>query len=375
MIRVSSYWPLATGNWQLRWAFAGLTLLAAFALPLRLDARPRVSALCSVMGQTEQRLVGMGIVTGLKGTGDGDKFLPTLKAMGSALSRFEVPIKDPAELKAGKNFAIVLVTATIPKEGAFRGQRLDCSVTSIGSAKSLEGGELLVTPLGNDEPENKLAFATAAGAIRLDSKSPNRGVISSGTLMVADVYNEVVHDDRFRLLIHPDLAGFQSASEISSAINTNFSVEAGGREVARPLAPSIVEVAIPEGEYRKKPLEFIANVLSVSVDNPQQQARVVVNSRTGTVVVSADVEISPVVFGHKNLAVQIGDTASTTPEEPVPGIGFVAIQDQQAQISPVKLKDLVDALNQLKVPTEDVVEILKHLRQTGRLHAELLVVE
>lgn len=360
---------------------AGITILAAAVLlgvlarPESLHARPRVASLCSVMGQTEQRLVGMGIVTGLKGTGDGDKFLPTLKAMGSALSRFEVPIKDPLELKAGKNFAIVLVTATIPKEGAFRGQRLDCSVTSIGAAKSLEGGELLVTPLGNDEPENKLAYATAGGAIRLDAKSPNRGSISSGTLMVADVYNEVVQDDKFRLLIHPDLAGFQSAAEITNAINTNFSVEAAGKEVAKPLAPSIVEVSIPEGEYRKKPLEFIANVLSVSVDNPQQQARVVVNSRTGIVVVSADVEISPVVFGHKNLSVQIGEAVETTPVEPVPGIGFVALKDQQAQVSPVKLKELVDALNQLKVPTEDVVEILKHLRQTGRLHAELLVTD
>jgi flagellar P-ring protein precursor FlgI len=355
-------------------------LLAALLLasPARLEARPKIASLCSVLGQTEQRLVGMGIVTGLKGSGDGDKFVPTLKAMGAALGRFDLPIKDQKDLKSGKNFAIVLVTATVPREGAFRGQRLDCKVTSIGGASSLLGGELLVTPMGNDEPDNKLAFATAAGAITLDEKTPNRGTISDGILIVADLTHEVVHDDKFRLLIHPDLAGFQSASEIATAINTNFSVEAEGKEVARALAPSVVEVGIPEGEYRKRPLEFIANVLAVAVDSPQQQARVVVNSRTGIVIVTADVEISPVVFSHKNLSVQLGDPNAATPPpppEPIPGVGFAAIRDKEAPVSPVKLQELVDALNQLKVPAADVVEILKHLRHTGRMHAELLIVE
>jgi flagellar P-ring protein precursor FlgI len=207
-----------------------------------------------------------------------------------------------------------------------------------------------------------------------DPQVPTSGKIPLGITFTEDVIYNFVHNHQFTLLLDRDHASFRSASEIARAINENLYLENKGESLARALGPGVVQVAIP-AQYRGDPMEFIAGVLDLGIDNPHTQARVVVNAKSGTVIVTGEVEISPVVISHKNLSVTIGspeDLAGQPPPEPVPGVGFVGVSDQEAKLPPQRLKQLVDALNQLKVPTPDVIEILKDLHRTGKLHAELI---
>src|SRR5262249_8409919 len=130
-----------------RWMviFAGLW---AAVCTSRVEARPRLENICTISGQQEQRLIGLGLVTGLKGTGDGGKYLPMINALAPALRAPNTPAGGPTEWKAAATVALVLIEATVPANGIRRGQRLDCFVNSIGAAKSLRGGRLMISPLG-----------------------------------------------------------------------------------------------------------------------------------------------------------------------------------------------------------------------------------
>jgi flagellar P-ring protein precursor FlgI len=354
-------------------AVAVATLLVSLAG--RAQARPRLESICTVSGQQELRLIGMGLVTGLKGTGDGGKFLPMARALGMALRKLDNPANDAPEFKDANNVALVLIEATVPANGIRRGQRIDCFVQSIGSAKSLRGGRLMVTPLGTQVVNDDRAMGLASGAVLVeDATVPTSGKITGGVVVTEDVINEFVKNNQFTLLLDHDHASFRSASEVASVVNADTSVEANGGQLAWAKSPGVVEVTIPE-QYRKDPLRFIAQVLDVQIDNPHTQARVVVNAKAGTVIVTGEVEISPVAISHKNLSLSIGtpeDQAAAQPAEPVPGVGFVSLMDQQSRQAPQRLKQLIDALNQLKVPTTDVIDILKDLHRAGKLHAELI---
>ena len=348
-------------------------ILAALAGPAQ--ARPRLESICTVSGQQELRLIGMGLVTGLKGTGDGGKFLPMVKALGMSLRNLNNPNDGPADFKDVSNVALVLIEATVPANGIRRGQRIDCFVQSIGSAKSLRGGRLMVTPLGTQVIVDDRAMGLASGAVLVeDATVPTSGKITGGVVVTEDVINEFVQNNQFTLLLDHDHASFRSASEVASVINADTSVESNGGQLAWAKSPGVVEVTIPD-QYRKDPLRFIAQVLDVQIDNPHTQARVVVNAKAGTVIVTGEVEISPVAISHKNLSLSIGspeDQAAAQPAEAVPGVGFVPLMDQQSRQAPQRLKQLIDALNQLKVPTTDVIDILKDLHRAGKLHAELI---
>ena len=351
---------------------SGAALLIALAGPAQ--ARPRLESICTVSGQQELRLIGMGLVTGLKGTGDGGKFLPMIRALAMSLRKLDNAVNDAPELKDVSNVALVLIEATVPANGIRRGQHIDCFVQSIGSAKSLRGGRLMVTPLGTQVVNDDRAMGMAGGAVLIeDATVPTSGKITGGVVVSTDVNNEFVQNNQFTLLLDHDHASFRSASEVANVINADTSVESNGMPLAWARSPGVVEVTIPE-QYRKDPLRFIAQVLDVQIDNPHTQARVVVNAKAGTVIVTGEVEISPVAISHKNLSLTIGapDDQAAQPADPVPGVGFVPLMDQQSRQAPQRLKQLIDALNQLKVPTADVIDILKDLHRAGKLHAELI---
>ncbi len=355
-------------------ALCAIIVLAGL-LPGVVHARPRLESICTVAGQQELRLVGMGLVTGLKGTGDGGKFLPMARAMGMVMRKLDNEAKGPEDLKDVNNVALVMIEATVPANGIRRGQRIDCFVNSIGSAKSLRGGRLMVAPLGSQVINDDTAWGLASGAVLIeDATVPTSGKITGGVVVTEDVINSFVKDNKFTLLLDHDHASFRSASEVAYVINSDTTVESEGLKLAWAKDPGVVEVAIPK-QYQSDPMRFIAQVLDVQIDNPHTQARVVVNAKAGTVIVTGEVEISPVAISHKNLSLSIGtgdDAAAAQPAEPVPGVGFVPIMDQQSRQSPQRLKQLIDALNQLKVPTTDVIDILKDLHRAGKLHAELI---
>jgi flagellar P-ring protein FlgI len=356
---------------RLRFLFpAALVMLSACLCPWQeASARIRLENICSVYGQKEIKLTGIGLVVGLPGTGDGNKNLPTVRALAAALKLMNAPVLDPRELKA-ENVAIVLIEGTVPKTGLKIGQSIDCHVSSIMGAKSLRGGRLLLSPVETADIRDDRPVGLATGPVRIEGDVPTTGRIPGGIVLEENLLSEFIDRERghiVTLLLDGAHASFRSASEVAYVINEEFRFEVG-RDLARPVGPGFVEVVVPEA-YRETPVRFVADLLGVGIDNPHSQARVVVNQDTETVIVTGEVEISPTLIAHKNLTVQIGGT-------PLPGGApeggrFVPLMDQQlgAGASPTQLKQLVDALNQLRVPTADVISIIRELQRTGKLHA------
>jgi flagellar P-ring protein precursor FlgI len=350
----------------------GLALATLWALLLAPAgpalARVRLENICSIYGQREIRLTGIGLVVGLDGTGDGGKDIHSMRALAAALKLFNSPVMTAEELKNANNVAIVLIEATIPKTGLRRGQKLDCYVSSIKGAKSLRGGRLLVSPLETSDLRNNTPVALASGAIAIeDQEVQTTGMIPGGIVLIDDFISHFINvkdGNVITLLLDQDHASFPVAYEVARAINDEFKLEAYYQDVARPVGPGAIEIRPPQA-YLTSPVEFVAKILDVRIDNPQSQARVVVNSRTGVVLVSGEVEISPVVISHKNLTVQVGG-------RPGPGDvsgAFVALTDQPQQEATDQLQQLLNALNELKVPKEDVISIVRELQRSGKLHA------
>lgn len=349
-----------------------LTILLAGALltaaPCNTQARVKLESICTIYGLQEVKLTGLGLVVGLSGTGDGGKNLPAMRALAAALKLMHNPILDIKELKDADNVAIVLIEATVPKTGLRRGQKLDCHVSSFLGAKSLRGGRLLVAPVETAEVGNDTAVGLASGPIVLeDAANPTTGKIPGGVSLQEDFVSAFLdprNGPSVTLLLEAGHASFYSASEVARVVNAEFEYEGGRKEIAKPLGPGVIEVEIPS-QYRQSPVEFIALLMQISIENPHTQGRVVVNPKSGTVIVTGEVEISPVVIAHKNLTVEIGGAAAGPTSEvfrPVPPL------DQPGRQSPQQLKTLVDALNQLQVPTDDVISIIRELHRSGKLH-------
>lgn len=360
-------------------------LLTAFVLGIALmptpaDARVRLENICSVYGQKEIKLTGIGLVVGLAGTGDGGDSRPATRALASALQRMNTPILDLKELKDSKNVALVMIEATIPKTGLRAGQRIDCHVNSFMGAKSLRGGRLLVTPVTTPDARSQAVLGLASGALAIEgADSLTTGRITGGIVLERDIVSLFVNKERghvVTLLLDEGHATFHSSREVARVINTEFSFEAGTTQIARAVSPGTVELRIPE-TYQDSPVEFIAQVLDVGIDNPHTQARVVVNAKTGTVIVTGEVEISPAVITHKSLTVDVGGQDGGVPPPPATdgtddGFStgrFVPLVDRTSRQSSQQLRQLVNVLNQLRVPPNDIIEIIRELHRSGKLHA------
>jgi flagellar P-ring protein precursor FlgI len=341
----------------------------AFA-PVPAWARTRLENICTVQGQQEVRLTGMGLVIGLPGTGDGAKNLPTVRALRAALFKMNQPVMDN-DVKNADSVAVVLIEASVPRTGMRRGQKLNVHVSTIMGAKSLRGGRLLSTPLTQAAVKSDSAIALAAGAITLeDATLPTTGLIAMGAELLTDVRTMFVNNkdskkDVVTLLIDPAKMSFWTASEVARVVNIELRTSTAAEPIAKAVGPGAVEVTIPK-EYRDSPVEFIAEVLEVGIDNPHTQARVVLNTRTGIVTVTGEVEISPTFITHKNYNIEIGTDPDDVPDP------FIAMMDGQTRQSPQQLQQLLTSLNKLKVPKDDLLEIIRELHAAGKLHAELL---
>ena len=355
-----------------------------------------------VEGQRINKLHGLGLVVGLKGTGDGGAFLPAIRPLAAALQKLSDPVLSPDELKDVKNVAIVTLSATVPEGGVRPGDRLDVKVQSIGNCKSLKGGTLYITPLQGPQ-RNSIVYALAEGGIRLeDATVPTSGIIDGGAVLEEEVLTGFVENNKFRLVLNPTASGFSMAATVADAINQHTEYEVGAT-IAKALDARTVEVDLPEA-YRANPAPFLGRVQRLDLILPRRQARVEINERTGTMVITGDVEISPAVVSHKMLVVTTqgpvaapastqapaaaptgssvtsnsssgGATASaavTTAAAPQDGPFFVI--DPQGQ-GGTRLQDLVTAMNVLKVPAEDRIAIVKLLYRAGQIHAEVVFAE
>ena len=173
-------------------------VLAALGLwPQQARARVRLKDICSIYGQREVKLTGIGLVTGLNGTGDGGKNLPAIRALATAMKLMNAPVLDFKELKDADNFAIVFIEATVPKHGARRGQKIDCYVTSFMGAKSLRGGRLLLAPLETAEVKDDKARGLASGAIVIeDANNELVGRIPAGVTLIDDFVRDFIDTTR-----------------------------------------------------------------------------------------------------------------------------------------------------------------------------------
>jgi flagellar P-ring protein FlgI len=350
-----------------RGALLAVILLSA-AAPLY--GQRRVRDICRVKGQEENTLQGMGLVVGLKGTGDGSA-LPTARALANMMRLLGNPIPvdargEPAlaELKDAKNVAMVMVTATVPAQGARQGDVLHCEVNAL-SAKSLDGGYLLTTPLVGPRPGDPRVFALAQGPIHLDDPArAAAGRIHRGCRLEADFRNPYVGEDRITLVIHKDHATWQSAQDVASAVNSEYDFQDAQRPDEKPataLDQVNVVVHIPP-HYRNNTAEFVALVMESRLATIPSSRRVIINQRAGTIVCGAEVEVGPVAITHNGLTIQTGTQFANQ---------FVGVETADA--APTRLEGLIQALNAIKAPPQDMIEIIKGLERSGALFGELRV--
>jgi flagellar P-ring protein precursor FlgI len=344
----------------------------------------RIGDICRIKGQEENVLHGFGLVIGLKGTGDAD-----FKAMQRALARYMEllghrvgtgPSAQPSadELKGVKNAAIVYVTVTVPAGGAQQGDLLDCNISAIG-AKSLDGGSLMLTELRGPLPGDKTVYGLARGYLSIDDPSKQQTArIPLGCQVEKKIENDFITEDgKLILVMNKDHAAFQTATDIERAINqepdfillnpTDNSRQNGGddelHELAQAIDPVTIEVKIPD-TYKKKPTLFASTLLSIRLSPPQVDTRVIINERKQIFIIGADVEIGSVAVMHKNRLIQVGDQ---------PGVNEAVAFNPRGDSSRPKLESLVAALNLLKVPTADVIDIIKMLKHKRALFGELII--
>ncbi len=344
----------------------------------------RIKDLVEFDGVRGNDLVGYGLVVGLNGTGDGLRNSPfTEEALASLLERLGINVAG--EQFRPKNVAAVLVTATLPPFARAGGQ-IDVSIAAIGDSKSLLGGTLIMTPL-NAADGNIYAVAQGsliAGGVTVGGDAaqettgvPTSGVIPSGARVEREIEFELDDVQEMRLALrNPD---FTTALRIETVINQMF-----GKPVARMLDSGTVHLSV-ESANVSSPAHLISMVENLEVA-PAQKARVVVDQRSGTIVLGADVRISQVAVAQGNLTLRVreepivvqpnpfsqtGETIivprTTVGIEEEKGIGLALVDDA------VSLPEVIEGLNALGVSPQDMIDILKAIKAAGALHAEFIV--
>ena len=342
----------------------------------------RIADITRLDGQREDTLTGMGLVVGLDGTGDGGKFQPAVRSLAQMMSNFEIDA-SAIELASANNVAIVAITATVPANGVRAGDQLDVHLTSVGAAKSLEGGRLFTTPLTGPLPGGGGLFALAEGAVVIeDADTPTVGRVEGGCVMEQDLMRQQVRDGSIVLILDDAHAAWSTASTIATIINQYEGLD--GEELAVAVNAKNVVVSVPPAELAR-PAAFIGRIQRLPVDLLAGEARVRINERTGTIIFTDGVEISPVIIRKNGLSIDTttpGNTGVTGPGgDPFAGTGrptvqagnFVPVATSATDGQTAKLSALVDALDALQVPAEDCIAILKELHDSGALHAKLII--
>jgi flagellar P-ring protein FlgI len=363
--------------------------LVAFLAPLLLFAATegenvRLKDLVSIEGVRSNQLLGYGLVVGLAGTGDRQQTVFPAQSLTNMLQQMGVSV-NPALITV-KNTASVMVTATLPPF-AQPGTTIDATVAAMGDASNLQGGLLILTALRGI---NGQVYATAQGQVvtggfvagRSQSvqtvNHPTVGRIPNG-VSVEKASPSPPLGNTVRLQLRD--ADFTTSARIAAAVNRRF---VSGTPIAHADNSALVSVALP-GEYAKQSTEFIAELEKLTVE-PDRPARVVVNERTGTIVLGKDVRIAPVAVLHGNLSVVIQTTFDVSQPAPFSRTGTtevipqtsVAVKDEKARNVVLKqgatVEELVKALSAIGSTTRDVIAILENLRAAGALDAQLEVI-
>lgn len=316
--------------------------------------------------EVPNELIGMGIVVGLKGTGDGGDFMPTMRPLKEMMKRFDDPVALEKELKNANNVAMVTLSMPIPAQGVHAGERLDVKVSAL-AAKSLKGGRLFIVPMIAPRNDVKMILASASGDLTLDDEShPTEATITSGGVMIEDVLPDPVKGNSFTLILHPKSASREMATAIADQINEDASAQTGGKAIAVAVDATSVDVAIPQAE-QANPTPFIARVMTLPLPTLPDPARVTIDMKSKTIVFSDEVEVAPTMISQGSLTITVGQPVNP----PGTRVPFVAIDPHGT--GNAKLRDLQNAFNLLKVSADDRIAIVKELYRANALKAELVI--
>ena len=347
-------------------------------------AAERIKDVAGIAGVRNNQLVGYGIVVGLDGTGDQTTQTPfTVQSMQSLLGQLGVNLPPGQSLQL-KNVAAVTVTAVLPPF-AQPGQALDITVSSIGNAKSLKGGTLLLTPLkGADGQVYALAqgnlvvagAGAAAGGSKAQVNHLAAGRIPAGATVERAVASPFTQGDVLRLELNA--TDFSVARRVVDAINQGI-----GADTARALDGRTIEVRAPQGSNDR--VAFMALVENLPIDASGAMAKVIINARTGSVVMNQAVSLEPMAVAHGNLSVTINSTPVISQPAPLSQGQTVVTEKADIQIkaepgqlvllpASAKLADVVKALNSLGATPQDLLAILQAMKASGALRADLEVI-
>ena len=362
-------------------------LFQSFILPAQAD---RIKDITSLAGIRSNQLVGYGIVVGLAGSGDGNTGI-TLQSMQSLVARFG--ITSTLDGFNGDNAAAVMLTAELPPFSK-PGQTIDVTVSTIGGSESLKGGTLLMSPLLGSDGET---YAIAQGNVVVgglgvegaDNSSltvniPTVGRIPGGASVERMVETAFLDTDFVILNLHQ--GDFSTALNISQAINETF-----GDGMAMPLDKNSIRVRAPNDPSQK--VGFVSMLENLDVKKASPPAKIIINSRTGTIVISGDVKVMPAAVAHGSLKVTVNENVNVDQADALAvGAGAnanagPAVQNPDTEIEVeeavakaflfgqgVSLSDIVDSINAVGATSSDLVAILEALREAGALNAELIVI-
>lgn len=363
----------------------------------------RLKEISSIEGVRGNPLVGYGLVVGLQGTGDQNNTQFTVHSLSNMLQR--MGIRVPPEAIKVKNVAAVMATALLPPF-VRQGQRIDVQVSSIGDAKSLQGGTLLLTPLRGPDGEvyavaqgpvtvGGFTFAGASGG-RVQQNHPTVGIVANGGIVEKEPPVGFYNNQAFRLILHRD--DFTTAQRAALALNQKL-----GNGVAKCIDGRTIELVLPP-QFQGRPAEFLAAAESIELQ-PDASGKVIIDERTGTVIMGEKVRIDPVAVAQGGLTVIIKETPEVVPAAPfsprppqgsapstgattgadmAPGGQTVVVPRSDVQVqekgqgvtllsSGVTIGELVRALNAIGANPRQLITILQAIHRAGALHAQLEV--
>jgi flagellar P-ring protein precursor FlgI len=368
-----------------RWMASIFFMLACVVLLIPNADAVRIKDISDIKGVRQNQLVGYGLVVGLEGTGDSDDALFTIQSLASLLEKMGVTVQTD-EIDDVENVAAVMVTTDLPAF-ASTGSRIDVLVSSIGDAENLQGGTLLFTPL---KAADGKVYAVAQGPVstggfavsgnsgdEVQKNFPTVGRVVGGALIEKEIHSDFNQKDSLTLTLHePD---FTTAARVAQAINRAFYSQLATTENA-----GSIQVRVPEN-YLGKTVQFVTMIESLGV-TPDMVSKIVVNERTGTVIMGENVRISTIAIAHGNLSIQIDESQNVSQPLPFSRTGETVVTPESEILvkegknplflveSGVSIGEVVKALNALGVTPRDLIAIFQALKAAGALQAELEII-